>query len=32
MAMGARDGGADDFCVLTGIIRGAGANRKNVAS
>ncbi len=28
MAMGARDGGADDFCVLTGIIRGAGANRE----
>ena len=30
--MGARDGGADDFCVLTGIIQGVGANRENVAS
>ena len=32
MAMGARDGGADDFCVLTGIIQGAGANRENAVS
>ena len=32
MAMEARDGGADGFYVLTGIIPGVGANRKNVAS
>ena len=28
----ARNGGANGFCVLTGIIQGAGANRENVAS
>ena len=30
MAMGACNGGADDFCVLAGIIQGVGANHENL--